>query len=559
MAAEVTTGADRVVEVLEGAGVATVFGLPGVHNLALWEALARSSIRVIGVRHEQTAVYAADGFARTTGEVGVALVTTGPGAANTLAATGEAMASGSPVAVIATDIPSHLRHPGVTRGVLHECADQAAMFAPLVKNGGTSESAERLAADVGSALSEAVRAPSGPVYVGIPTDFLAAPAGGPTPSAAEQPTLPVPSESDLDSAGRLIFEAARPLIVAGGGAARSGAGAAIGRLAENLPAPVLTTYAGKGVLPLGHPCHVPWSMHAPQAGALWDEADLVLAIGTDLDGMTTQNWALPEPPALVAINVDPADASKNYRPAHSLVGDAGEVASLLAERVPNGSDPAPVRARVAAIEADLRAQFATEDPEAADLLEAMAGVSAEGVPIVADMCLPGYWLGGFLPVGMPRTFAYPVGWGTLGFAFPASIGAAVGAGGRVVSVCGDGGFLFACGELATAAQEQLPVTVLLVDDDGYGMLRFDQVQAGTEPFGVELRSPDFVALARSFGVEADAVDGFGAAFRERLEGCLRADGPNMLVVRARLRPPLNTSPRWYRRAARHPEPERLEA
>jgi acetolactate synthase I/II/III large subunit len=91
------------------------------------------------------------------------------------------------------------------------------------------------------------------------------------------------------------------------------------------------------------------------------------------------------------------------------------------------------------------------------------------------------------------------------------------------------------------------------------MLRFDQVQAGTDPFGVELRSPDFVALARSFGVEADAVDGFGAAFRERLEGCLRADGPNMLVVRARLRPPLNTSPRWYRRAARHPEPERLEA
>src|SRR4051812_27875892 len=127
------TGADALVAGLERAGVKVVFGLPGVHNLPAWEALRNSSIRLIGVRHEQAAAYAADGYARATGEVGVALVTTGPGAANTLGAVGEAWASRSPVLVVATDIPAALRRPGVYRGVLHEATDQAAMFAPLVK------------------------------------------------------------------------------------------------------------------------------------------------------------------------------------------------------------------------------------------------------------------------------------------------------------------------------------------------------------------------------------------------------------------------------------------
>src|SRR5439155_25764891 len=127
------TGADVLVSTLESLGVEAVFGLPGVHNLAAWEALRESPIRLVGVRHEQAAVYAADGFARATGQLGVALVTTGPGAANTLAATGEAWASGSPVLVVATDIPSTLRRPGQYRGVLHECTDQAGMFAPVTK------------------------------------------------------------------------------------------------------------------------------------------------------------------------------------------------------------------------------------------------------------------------------------------------------------------------------------------------------------------------------------------------------------------------------------------
>jgi acetolactate synthase-1/2/3 large subunit len=150
-------------------------------------------------------------------------------------------------------------------------------------------------------------------------------------------------------------------------------------------------------------------------------------------------------------------------------------------------------------------------------------------------------------VPAPRKLAYPVGWGTLGFGFPASIGSALANTGPAVCVCGDGGFLFACGELATVAQEGVPVTVVIVDDGGYGMLRFDQVNAGHEPFGVDLARPDFVQLAASFGIPATTVDGFGLEFEAALSASVRNPHASVIVVKAALTPPPTTSPRWYRR------------
>src|ERR671928_1774315 len=168
------SGAQAIVELLERAGVDVCFGLPGVHNLALWEALRESSIRLVGVRHEQAAAYAADGYARAGGRLGVALTTTGPGAANTLAAVGEAWASRSPVLVIATDIPSGLRRPGTYRGVLHETTDQAGMFAPVTKATHRALSPELVAPAAAAAIAEAVAEPARPVYLEIATDLLGA-------------------------------------------------------------------------------------------------------------------------------------------------------------------------------------------------------------------------------------------------------------------------------------------------------------------------------------------------------------------------------------------------
>src|SRR3954471_14925068 len=179
------TGAERIVELLEREGVEVAFGLPGVHNLALWEALRGSPIRLVGVRHEQAAAYAADGYARATGRLGVALTTTGPGAANTLGAVGEAWASRSPVLVIATDIPSGLRRPGEYRGVLHETDGQAAMFAPVVKSTHVALEAETVAGAVAAAIASASTAPTRPAYLEVATDLLVAE----VPAAAHEVAL----------------------------------------------------------------------------------------------------------------------------------------------------------------------------------------------------------------------------------------------------------------------------------------------------------------------------------------------------------------------------------
>ncbi|WP_166462746.1 thiamine pyrophosphate-binding protein [Amycolatopsis acidicola] len=539
------TGAQHLVDTLTELGAEVAFGLPGVHNLPIWEALAESGIRLIGVRHEQTAGYAADGYARATGKLGVALVTTGPGAANTLGAVGEAMASASPVLVLATDIPAKLRRPGVVRGVLHETSDQAAMFAPVTKSATTVEVAEDIAPAVARAARLAVQPQSGPVYVGVPTDFLREHTTRlSAPDSTER--FAAINLTDLDEAQRLLSGAARPLIWAGGGAARAEAGPVIGELAERLAAPVVTTFAGRGLLPPSHPCAAPNPVHDPEVGALWDEADVVLGIGTDFDGLMTQNWLMPKPPKLIAVNVDPQDAAKNYPPDLTLVGDARDVVSQLL----TGLTPRPgldeLTGRLRGLHDSVRRRMRADEPQAADFLGTLEETLPESAVVVADMCVAGYWAGGYHRVSAPRRFAYPMGWGTLGFGFPASLGAAAAGAGRVVCVSGDGGFLYGCGDLATLAQESLPVTVIIVDDGGYGMLRYDQDREGLPQRGVNLHTPDFVGLARSFGVHADQVKGFGRAFRRRLGEFVRAEEPNVLVVRANLTPPLNTSPRWYR-------------
>src|SRR5436190_17966024 len=205
-------GGALVVRALEQAGVEVVFGLPGVHNLAIWRALADSPIRLVGVRHEQAAAYAADGYARASGRPGVALVTTGPGAANAIAATGEAWACGSPIVVIATDIPAALRKPGVYRGVLHETSDQAAMFGPVTKAQLRAAEASLVEAMVATALELAELPPTRPVYLEIPTDLLSAEAKGPPPDTSDYEWRAELTAANFEPALQLLENVARPLI-----------------------------------------------------------------------------------------------------------------------------------------------------------------------------------------------------------------------------------------------------------------------------------------------------------------------------------------------------------
>jgi thiamine pyrophosphate-dependent acetolactate synthase large subunit-like protein len=543
-ASTAATGAVRLLESLEQLGVELVFGLPGVHNLPIWKALSESDIRLVGVRHEQTAVYAADGYARATGKLGVAVVTTGPGAANTLGATGEAMAAGSPVLVIATDIATGLRREGVYGGTLHETRDQTAMFVPVTKGARMLGDAGEIGPAALESGRHALAAPTGPVYLGVPPDLLLKEATAAPPTVVVAPAAdPVP----LRHAAELLTGAERPLIWAGGGALRAEAGPAVGDLARKLAAPVLTTYMGRGLLAPEHPCAVPGPVHSPEVGALWDEADVVLAVGTDFDGTNTQNWKMPAPPTLIAVNLDETEASKNYAADVALIGDARSVVEQLVRRVDARPGLRELERRLAQIGAELSAWLYDDDPGAAALLEIVHRALPPDTVVFTDMCIPGYWLGGYWRVPAPRKLGYPLGWGTLGFGFPASLGAALAGAGPTVCLCGDGGFMYACGELATMMQEQIPLTIVLVDDGGYGMLRFDQVLAGEEPFGVDLLTPDFAALAGSFGLPSTRVPGFGPEFEQALRDSVAANEPRMILVRATLKPPPTTSPRWYRK------------
>jgi thiamine pyrophosphate-dependent acetolactate synthase large subunit-like protein len=273
----------------------------------------------------------------------------------------------------------------------------------------------------------------------------------------------------------------------------------------------------------------------------------VMVVGSDLDGMSTQNWRMPAPPRLAVIDVDPERATRHYRANVTVAADAAAGLAAVANAL-SGPARAPW-AGLAGRRHAAHARLAAEAPEAWTLLETVAAATGPGTPIFADMAIPGYWVAGFHPFARPRRLGYPVGWGTLGFAFPASLGAAAAGEGPVLCVCGDGGFLFAVGELATAAQEGLDVCVLVVDDGGYGMLRYDQERAGAPAFGVDLATPDWTALGAAFGIAAEAAPDLGPGLAAALGRGLDGGGPRLVSARAALPPPPTTSPRWYRPAS----------
>lgn len=534
-----TTTADQILAALADAGVTTAFGLPGVHNLSFWRDLDTTGthptgIRVITVRHEQTAAYAADGLARATGGLGVALVTSGPGAANTLAAFGEAAASGVPLLVIASDVPESLRERDHVRGLLHESIDQGAWFAPLAKSVLQPRTPEAAAEAVAEAIAATMSHPRGPVFLGVPADVLTADAPASPPAAVTAP--PAPTATDVNAAVDLLQHSRRPALWAGGGAVASGAD--IDLLAWRLGAPVFATYAARGVLPPGHPLLVDAPAMEPRASALMAEADLLLVLGSALDGMTTAHWSLPRPARVIDVNLLPSGA---FDPDLTVGADVAAfvdaVAIRLGGREPWADSPFLIRDAIRA--------SAVADPRTA---EAMAVVDAiertwpPGNPVVCDMAVAGYWVGGYAAVHGQRQLLYPVGWGTLGYGLPAALGVAA-TGTPTLAVVGDGGLAMSTGELATLAQENLPVTVLVVADGGYGMLRFDQRRGGHRERGVDLDAPDWAALGAAFGLSvkrpANPDD-----LRDDLARAAVSGAPGLVIYEAALYPPRSTSPRW---------------
>lgn len=533
-----------MLQMLSDAGVDTVFGLPGVHNLAFWD--SEVGPRIMGVRHEQACGYAADALARTTGRLGVALTTTGPGAMNIVAAFGEAAVSHSSIIVIASDVSTALRREE-PRGILHEMRDQAAAFAPLATQTANGPMAVncRTAEEAIQALSSAIALHAGfgevSAYIGVPTDVLSQ-----RTEYGVNSVLRSAGQLDLSTIAAALNAAARPVVWLGGGAAalcdREGGAAVLRTFVDRINSPIVTSFAARGVL-AGHPLLIEAPVHEPEVNSVLEQSDCLVVLGSDFDGMNTRNWRLHVPDSVITINHSEQPVQTNLPGALHVTWDL----ACLGELTPQLTANEPWL-DVGAIASTMRERLRIDGRgrDGMTLVESVEAAWPSDGALVVDMCVAGYWLAGYARQPRPRRLAYPVGWGTLGFSLPAAIGPAS-AGIPTLAVCGDGGAMFALGELATYVQERLPITLVINDDGGYGMLRFDQQSFGHPERGVDLVTPDWLALAESFGINAlevqDHSDDLAAALRWGYSRNLLGH-PVVIITRGRLHPPRTTSPRW---------------
>jgi len=535
---------DALLDQLADQGVRVCFGVPGVHNLPFWVgAGVGHRPRVIGVRHEQAAGYAADAAARATGGLGVALTTTGPGFANALAAFGEAYASYSPVLLISSETPIAARRTsGHDDGLLHGMRSQADVITHgFGARAVSARSAEEAVAAL-PALAAHALASGRPAYLGIPADVLA----GDSSATNPPPLAPSPAAPEPEQLIALAGTVRGRRVALWLGARAVPAEDAVRRLAQRLGALVLPTYQARGML-ADHVGTVVAPPHEPRVAAAIAAHDVLLVIGDDLHGMTTRNWRMPVPPAIVAITDDSDASLGDYPLAARVVGDVRTAVDALVSALDGGSTVPPPPDGAALTTAVLTevAADGTTAAAAAFVRSVEEGWHDSGA-LVVDMCVSGYWLGGYTRQPRARRLQYPVGWGTLGYALPAAIGPAS-LGIPTLAVVGDGGAAMGLGELATYTQERLPIALLVVADGGYGMLRYDQTVAGDPHRGVDLVEPRWEDLASAYGLKVvrtdDPGDGLARALTQARDGLTRGERW-MVVLEQALHPPRTTSPRW---------------
>jgi acetolactate synthase-1/2/3 large subunit len=533
------TGGEAVVQALRHEGVEVVFGLPGVQIMGIYDAFyAQSDIRLMTVRHEQTTAYMADGYARVTGKPGVALVVPGPGVQNASAALGTAYAASSPVLLLAGQVESF--HLGSDRGALHEINDQMDIIRPVTKWCQRAMDVPAIPGAIHEAMRQMRTGRPRPTEVEIAPDILATTAdvtfgvtasaqgfGRPVPlppdTALPAASTPAPAVLDWEQVRRaaaLLRGASKPLIWAGGGALLADASRELIALAEALGAPVATTPEGKGVFPedhrlslgVGYYGHGTSSWAAPQA-------DVVLAVGTRLTGQMIGLNAVRIPQRLIHLDVDPTVIGKNYPADVRIVTDARAGLQALLEEVRRQDTPAPGWS-----DAEIQDMWRLQEswlqekaPNQCEILRSMQRVLPDDAVLVSGITNVGYWAHFAYRSRQPRTYVTSSYFATLGFSFPTALGAKVAAPERpVVSITGDGGFMYALPELATAVHYGIGVVVVVFVDNALGASKNDQCTRfkGRE-IGTTLYNPSFAEVARVFGAQGIKSE------PERLDGAVQ--------------------------------------
>jgi acetolactate synthase I/II/III large subunit len=518
------TGGQAIVQSLLLHGVDTVFGIPGVQTYGFFDALheARDRIRVLYPRHEQATAYMAFGYAKTTGRVGVFSVVPGPGVLNAGAAICSAYGASAPVLCVTGQVPSDFIGSG--KGHLHELPDQLATMRSIMKWAARIEHPAEAPAAVAEAFRQMSTGRPRPVGLEMPWEVFGTLAPvtllPPPPSYAQIETDP----EKLIVAARLLKSARNPMIMVGGGAQH--AAAEVLELASLLQAPVVSFRSGRGIVAddhyLGFTCASGYRR--------WAETDVLIGIGSRME---LQWFRWPDPPRdlkVINIDIDPAQMPR-LKPTVPVVGDARSAVRGLIEAVMNeGGARASRRDEFESTKAATRADIQTVQPHVA-YLEAMRDVLPRDGYFVEEICQTGFTSYFGFPVYQPRTFVSCGHQGTLGFGYSTSLGVkAAHPDKAVLSISGDGGFMFGVQELATAVQHGIHVVSVVFNNGAFGnVMRDQQERFGGRVIAAQLRNPDFVKLADSFGMAGYRVK-TPAELRVTLEKAFAADAPALIEV-----------------------------
>ncbi len=489
---------------LEAYDVGHVFGIPGVHNVELYRGLWQTKIRHVSPRHEQGAGFMADGYARATGKPGVAFVITGPGLTNIATAMGQAYGDSSPMLVLAAVNKRH--ELGFGRGFLHEMPSQRNVAAGLSAFAHTLQRPEELPDVMAAAFAVFSSSRPRPVYIEFPIDVMETKIEW-EPAQAKVVRLlpPAPAAAAITAAAGILAKGKRAVILAGGGA--TGAAGEIAALAEALDAPVMSTVNARGILPPGHPLNCDFAIAYDDGRKALDEADAVVAIGTEIGETDYEFWAtkpLAPKGALIRIDIDPRQIAIGPQVAVGIVADAKLATSaLLAALGKKGKrDRSWADGLVRSAAKIIERTREIEDPLYDKILIAIRDRLGDPV-LVGDSTKPVYR--GMLTyrAPVPRSFmSAATGFGTLGFALPAAIGAKVALPDRhVIAMLGDGGIQFTLPELMSAKEAKAGIAVVVWNNEGYREIKDFMVSKEIKPMAVDISPPDFVKTAAAAGIE----------------------------------------------------------
>lgn len=512
------TGAQALVNQLRSEGVDTIFALPGVQIMAAFDALygVRDDINLVHVRHEQATTYMADGYAKATGKVGVAMAVPGPGALNASAGLGTAFASSSPVLLISGQIESGAL--GKRQGQLHEIDEQLDVFKPITKWNHRVSRVEEIPEAVHEAFRQMETGRPRPVELEIPPDTLAK-LGNVHIIEHEKYPATMADSDNIAKASQILLEAQSPAIIAGGGSMISGAGAELLQVAEMVQAPIMTTQNSKGVIPETNFYHTGTNyISVGPASLIMPDCDVLLAVGTRLL-FTNVDGQMPR---IIHIDVDPDEIGKNFPTALGIVADAKVALRQLAERLRLTGVSKPSRTNeISGYKRATANSIQKLAPNQVSIIQSIREQLDDDAVVVAGVTNIGYWSNVAYEVRHPRSYITSGYFGTLGYAFPTALGAKVGTPNRqVVALCGDGGFMYSPQEFSTAVRYGINMVAVVFNNNAFGASRWDQIHRYDKRFiGTDLANPDFIKLAESFGAVGIRTDpnGFGHALGEALK------------------------------------------